>query len=384
MTLGASSEYDKFDDFDGSQKQKEFLLKEEALKCCVKDGVYSTLIKSNSCAKIATRADYIGMRPGDNIYFFFNRCIYGIGEILGIDNVCAFSNPKDNALYEFNDNEVHPYLCLFKAAPHFFKDGVDMDDVLMSNPATFRKLRFFHQRSFIQLDDAENLALKTFIIQKHEQDLGDYDYHNHHDASNQENTYEQIKEKFQKEPSNYTLNAAEIFKQGAKTKSSPNKIKSETYVEGLILDYTKRANGLLGYWDFIARQYPASPAKPSEYVDYMDLFGYRYVKGYKQDRIISKYVIIEIKSDEINEDAVLQVMKYVDWVCREFAHNDYSMIEAYVVGYSLKPGALDDKTLYTRNYIKSSKHNANRGIDVETGCWQEVKYISYEDILNDM
>lgn len=95
-----------------------------------------------------------------------------------------------------------------------------MDDVLASNPAAFRKLRFFHQRSFIQLDDVENLALKTFIIQKHEQDLGDYYYHKHYDASNQENTYEQIKKKFQKEPSNYTFNAVEIFKEGTKKKFS--------------------------------------------------------------------------------------------------------------------------------------------------------------------
>ena len=121
MTLGVSSEYDKFDDFDGSQKEKEIRLKEEALKCCVKDGVYSTLIKSNSGAKIATRVDYMGMRPGDNIYFFFNRCVYGIGEILEIDNICAFSNPTDDVLYKFKDNEVHPTYAYLKQLHIFLK-----------------------------------------------------------------------------------------------------------------------------------------------------------------------------------------------------------------------------------------------------------------------
>ena len=44
----------------------------------------------------------------------------------------------------------------------------------------------------------------------------------------------------------------------------------------------------------------------------------------------------------------------------------------------------NNKNLYTRNFIRSSKHNANRGIDVETGIWQEVRFVNYVDIYNDM
>lgn len=40
------------------------------------------------------------MRLGDNIYFFFNRCIYGIGEIVGIDDTCVFVHSNDNSLYD--------------------------------------------------------------------------------------------------------------------------------------------------------------------------------------------------------------------------------------------------------------------------------------------
>ena len=115
------------------------------------------------------------------------------------------------------------------------------------------------------------------------------------------------------------------------------------------------------------------------------MFGYRYVKGYEKEGIISKYVVMELKSKEVNEDTILQVMKYVDWICKEFAHNDYSMIEAYIVGEEQREENLlsANEKLYTRNYIKGSKHNANRGIDVETGEWKNVKFINYVDILND-
>lgn len=61
------------------------------------------------------------------------------------------------------------------------------------------------------------------------------------------------------------------------------------------------------------------------------------------------------------------------------------MIEAYIIGYFMREDLLEDnKDFYTRNYIRSSKHNASRGIDVETGIWQEVKYVPYVEIYNDM
>lgn len=385
MTIGANAYLQEFDSCQGSKNFKEFLAKEKAMSVCIKNGIYATLIKETSNAKIGTRADYFGMREGDNIYFFFNRCIYGIGEIVSIDDVCAFYNTEDDCLYDECDAVTNPFICLFKSTPQFFRNGVDMDEVLLSNPNAFRKLRFFHNMSFNHIDDKENLALKSYIIQKNEEALISFDGHFHYDSSNQEDSYNIIKNKFITDKEKYTLNSLSSFLEGATTRSKPFRIKSEFLVEGMILDYAKRENRLLGYWDFMSRQYVASPNKPAEYADNMDVFGYRYVKGYKKEGIISKYIVIEIKADEINEDTILQTMKYVDWVCKEFAHNDYSMIEAYMIGYRMKENLLENnEEFYTRNYIKSSKHNANRGIEVETDIWQNLKYISYVDIYNEM
>lgn len=386
MTIGESERTEEFVSLQCSAKQKENLAKEKAMEECIKNGIYSTVIAENSKTKIATRADYFGMRTGDNIYFFNNRSIYGIGEIVDIDGVCCFENHAEDSLYTgFGDARTHPYICLFKSAPFYFKNGVDMDDVLMSDPVAFKKLRFFHNRSFIQLDDVENASLRKYIIQRNEKVLELYDFNNHYDASKQRDTYKAIKKKYLGNKGKYTLSSVEFFVQGVKVKKHPNRIGSESYVEGLILEYVKNDNRLLGYWDFMARQYAASPNKPAEYADNMDLFGYRYVKGYKQDGIVSKYVVIEIKAKEITEDAILQLMKYVDWVCKEFAHNDYSMIEAYLVGYEMKEELLEkNRGLYTRNYIKSSKRNVNRGIEVEHETWNDMKYINYVDILNEM
>lgn len=83
-----------------------------------------------------------------------------------------FKGDEDFSLYDdVAGVKTHPYLCLFKASPFFFKNGVDMDDALMSNPDAFRKLRFFHKRFFIQLDDIENASLKSYIIKNNEECL---------------------------------------------------------------------------------------------------------------------------------------------------------------------------------------------------------------------
>ena len=96
MTLGAIDD-GTFDSFEGSTKQKENLMKEYALKNCVRDGIYATYIGQKSGGSyLGTRADYLGMRPGDNIYFFFNRCIYGIGEIVGIEEMLSLLIPMMN------------------------------------------------------------------------------------------------------------------------------------------------------------------------------------------------------------------------------------------------------------------------------------------------
>ncbi|SUY80090.1 Uncharacterised protein [Clostridium tetani] len=58
-----------------------------SLKKCIENGIYSTNLsepknKNWGIHHEGTFADYISMKPGDNIYFFIDRKIYGIGELI--------------------------------------------------------------------------------------------------------------------------------------------------------------------------------------------------------------------------------------------------------------------------------------------------------------
>lgn len=54
----------------------------EIIKICAERGVYATRLNSLASRPFeATLADYVSMKPGDNVYFFSERKIYGIGEL---------------------------------------------------------------------------------------------------------------------------------------------------------------------------------------------------------------------------------------------------------------------------------------------------------------
>ena len=75
-------------------------------------GVYSTLISSpnNNIWRIqheGTFADYCSMKEGDNVYFFFERKIYGIGKLINLNGNCKFLNyPNANVPNNQNYNDI--------------------------------------------------------------------------------------------------------------------------------------------------------------------------------------------------------------------------------------------------------------------------------------
>lgn len=352
-----------------------------AIEEIVQLGYYSTHLKSSkwNTPIEATLGDYLTMNENDNVYFFSKRKIYGIGKLKKIANIdCKFKNYSDifnentsinekDILINIEDYENYKFLCTFEPYPAFFTDGVDMDEVLSFNPSAYKMLRAISKVTFIKIDDLENTSLKNFLIKKNYQHINNEQMHMKYSTK----ILDTIESKILKNPFNYKMNIYNLVENFR----NDNIISHEMVIEDMILEFLKTNNDLMGKWDFITHQYIASPFKPIEYMDKMDIFGYRYIPNYPG--AISKYIICEIKKNVATINDLYQLMKYVDWVAKEHAYGDYSMIEAYLIASDFDEKLDDEKTHNTieRAYTISLR-------PPKFGIWNNLKKIKYITIFN--
>lgn len=301
------------------------------------DSMVSRKRKANNKVMLATFGDLVTMKPGDNIYFLSDRKIYGVGKTINVGEDCKYDNYEDASAL-LPDCQISPkdylttastrarWVCLFEPETYFFKTGVDMDDVLRYRPAAFKMLRAFENLTFIKIDDDENRALKEYIYLVNEAKQNDiinnsyvFDSSIHHALQERDLT-------------NFRLDIRKVLNYPENAEF----VLSEMFIEcALLQDISSSAVPAMGNWEYLTHQIIASPFKPLKYIDKIDVFGYRLSVHYPgEPKLITKYLLVEVKQGKINKGALEQTMQYVDWICHEYASGDYSKIEAYVVGDS--------------------------------------------------
>lgn len=350
---------------------------ETSLQEIARTGVYSTKLNIPTGGWRAphegTFADYYSMKPGDNVYFFHKRKIYGVGRLVNVAGHCVHLNfPNADlvscATYEqlqdqmilngSEENLKNRLLCTFEGDPFLFENGVDMDEVLASNPAAFRMLRAFWKVSFIKIDDIENKALFDYILKANETYIGG----TIGCFTNSDVIHRRIESLHN---ADYIATSQRIVSAVA----NGQVLRHEMAIEAAIVDYITRQtpNNIFGVWDYVSHQVIASPFKPIDYMDKMDVFGYRYIQGYET---ISKYLMMEIKKDAASIDVINQAMKYVDWIEQEYSH-DYSMIEAFVVASDFPQEVIDLRNNAAKRFYMKGRTPA------VTYEWANLKLIRY-------
>ncbi|MBS5460602.1 MAG: hypothetical protein KHX54_01965 [Collinsella sp.] len=347
--------------------------KEEEATECMKRGAYSTLMNPKwSSATEATLGDYVTMRPGDNVYFFSKRKIYGIGKIDSFEGAAVIENFKgatstetidiDKACLEAaykdarDDKRIGRWIIKFTADPALFKMSVDMDDLLLTNPSAFRSLRVFEKRSFIKLDDDENAAFKAAVLRANWPngqtiEINQPDWLRNISAP----TGLQIKSLLSSNRQDCgSLSKEMLLEVGLLSQLASQEVETEK---------------VFGHWDYLDHQVPASPNKPVMYMDRMDVFGYRWIPD--TDRIVEKYIVAELKKDIAQGTDIAQVMRYVDWVRSEYAHSGYAMIEAYLVARSFDTNSLK------RHLAEMVRYDV-KGRPPMTHRWLSLKFVQYE------
>lgn len=357
----------------------------ESLTLYTQNGVYATKLsppRGNwGPHHEGTFADYSTMRAGDNIYFFIRRRIYGIGRLIRVGQDCKYFNypsagqpssfkyesVQGGLLWDEGEDSVKQRcVCFFEPDPHFFRQGVDMDDVLASNPAAFKMLRAFWKLSFIKFDDEENQAFRDIILKRNQHALS---------KANSESFFEhvpvhvQIAEKLSAADYSMATGIASVVSGS----TSGDRLRHEMAIEMGILHQLATKDPktciLLGEWDYLSHQVIASPFKPIDYMDKMDLFGYAYVLGFKPTK--SRFLVGEIKKDTATIEDVDQLLKYVDWVRDEYCFGDYSMIRAFLIAYDFDTSVKEHaRNVGVRRYTVGVR-------PTRSAEWNEVRLIKY-------
>ncbi|MHC5247509.1 hypothetical protein [Enterococcus sp. LJL90] len=336
----------------------------------ISKGVYGTKlnIKETWTAPVeGTLADYFSMETGDHIYFFRKRKLYGIGELTGIGNYdCKLLNYEnadvpgidevDNSEMIIPDSSIR-FICTFKASPAFFTNGLDMDYVLQSNPIAFKMLRAFWKLSFIKIDDVEDKALFDIILRENFRSL---------ESSSEKILIDRVlHQKIERLDSNsHELTASKIIQYSR----NGNLFQREMGLECAMISYLMENHQSFGKWDYLSHQVVASPFKPIDYMDKIDIFGYKQVPNYKT---INGYLVMELKKEKAGKEVVDQIMKYVDWVNDEYSHGDFDMIEAFIIANTFENDIFEYiNEVGVRSYSKN-KPAINK-------IWRNLRVFKYE------
>ncbi|MGV3762700.1 hypothetical protein [Parapedobacter sp.] len=361
---------------------------DESLKKCILAGVYSTRLSSPkngawSISHEGTFADYSTMEAGDNIYFFIKRKIYGIGTLVDVGGDCKFLNYphadmpinydyadiQEHMLIESdNDSDRQRFICTFSPSPHFFTAGIDMDDVLSSAPEKFKILRAFWKLSFIKFSDDENEAFKSIILRRNINAIF---------APSDQNTFLTGHEQSHNNiaqivagNSHYRMRIAPFLEPITNEDGS---LRHEMAIEAALLHQLsigdESTTHMFGEWDYLSHQVIASPFKPVDYMDKMDVFGYKYIPNERP--LIARFLVVEIKKDVFKSQDLLQLMKYVDWIKEEYAFGDYGIIDAFAVAHSFEDDVIEKlNELTERKYV----YGVRPSISAE---WRNTKLVRY-------
>ncbi|MDG6921107.1 MAG: hypothetical protein JRN59_06230 [Nitrososphaerota archaeon] len=339
---------------------------EEAVEQCAINGVYGTRITRgarNPLAQLATLADYLTMREGFLVFFFQDRMIYGVGKVVGIQpkgrtmaSLCNF--PESDSLAtrapppsrqlaadEGVDGKDVRWVVFYEPFPRFVKHGLDMDEALTADKyGAMRQLRVFWKRSFMEIEDDEAQLLADLLFQKNRAALiaaqGD------RKGSDAKLFFDKSKiaashSAAAKKASNgaYAFDPARIVRRYV---VEEGRVTQEAALQAWLVYHltegTQWVKKIFGRFDVVINQVAASPFKPPDWMDKIDIFGYsrrKFVEGLPST--VTAYKIIELKrhtNKEVAEEGpnpIDQTMKYVDWIANTRAGGDYSLVKAFLI-----------------------------------------------------
>jgi hypothetical protein len=364
------------------------------LELYVKSGAYGTIIKRPDKdwwqpAQEMTLADYLTIRPGALVFFFLKREIYGVGRVVSFDvgdqKLVALANYRgasfphaspprnpEDYLWRENGEENLRWVIFFEPYPYFFRTSLDMDEVLASDvKGITRSLRIFERVSFLQMEDEETQIILDLLLRRNEDVFNGQPSPRRVFDCQVMQTHARVRNH---DLINYRIDLEALIERYAERNGA---VRHEALVHAwLAKALTERQDvvvKIFGNWDFVTNQYPASPQKPVQWMDKIDIFGYvaKTITPEAEPTVV-RYKIVEIKKGKVkSSDEVNQLIKYVDWVAHTRAGGDYSLVDAYFVAHDYA----DSVVQYVQDTLPKDFVTPRR--PYVPARWQQLQLIRY-------
>lgn len=147
-----------------------------------------------------------------------------------------------------------------------------------TRPEAFRILRAIWKLSFIKFDAEENQAFRNAILKLNQRALARPEAHGDVFEQKQRATHERIAHLVANAA--YGLDAAPLVKACATDDRLRHEMALKAGLLHQLATHEPATTATFGSWDYLSHQVIASPFKPIDYMDKMDVFGSAYIPEY--------------------------------------------------------------------------------------------------------
>jgi len=320
------------------------------------------------------------------VFFFKDRLIYGIGEVVGdagaLLNYPHSAEPhppeprKEDVLLSTSGWKRVRVVIPFFPSPAFFKDGIDMDEILSSRGAGESwSLRFWEGVSFKQLGLKETRSLVEAFLRRF--------YRRPNDMIGSSRGREELG-RYIKGKGHGALSARGLVARDPGAYLTADGVfKSEKMLHAVLVEKLRGA----GKESDIFHEVPASPPKPPRWAESIDILATKRYPGASMD-FSAHYDLFEVKKESETASSlgtlnkvVSQIMRYVDFVAENYADGNYGAIDARYVARryterckrAMKRWKTELKGMTTRPHVLRVGKNR-----LETQIWDKLRFLEYE------
>lgn len=326
----------------------------EALDRYREGGAYSTFLARPKDTMYGWRpagegtiADYLALRDGDLLFFFVERVIYGLGRVVALPRarraaLCNYRYAWDLGrqcdapfLWQDEPDDIchHPFVVFVEPHPAWWTQGIDMDEALGADARGYvTVLPFFSGVSFARVDEFETAHLAALLSRAAN---GSQTVRSRH-KSRHAHAAALVKG----HGGAFDMDVDALVRRHAKKRRLRHEALLEAWLVDALTDsqrwqLVRNVFGRSRPWTFVGWQVPASPFKPPQWIDRMDILAYDVAPRPETDLIrvpvAHSYFAAELKKGRASVDDVMQAMKYVDWLAHKYQGGDYAGISAAVI-----------------------------------------------------